>query len=412
MENESVNKKTVNWLTKTVDVSDLKPFEKNPRKINPEEFDALKRSIAEDGYHQRIICTPDMRVIGGHQRIKALKELGFKTIDVLVANRSLPDDQFKRILVRDNLAYGAWDFEALGDLMSVGELEELGMSDDVTRKIKDGTEGLTDPDEAPEVPAEPFTAYGDVWRLGEHTVMCGDSTKQDDVARLMAGKKADMVFTDPPYGIKRDKGFGGSVGFGGEGKKIKRREYADDWDSERPDAACFQMISSLAKSVIIWGGNFFADFLPVGNHWIVWDKLNTMPTFGDCELAWTNIKRNSVKKCTIQYNGLIGKEKERVHPTQKPVALAEWCFENYGETGDKVLDLFLGSGSTLIACEKTVRICYGMELSEAYCDVIVKRWQAFTGKEATHAQTGERFNSRIPLSETRQPDAARMAAGQ
>lgn len=118
------------------------------------------------------------------------------------------------------------------------------------------------------------------------------------------------------------------------------------------------------------------------NHWIVWDKLNTMPTFGDAELAWTNVPRNSVKKVTIQYNGLIGREKERFHPTQKPVALSEYCMTTYSDPGAVIADLFLGSGSALMAAERMGRICYGMEISPAYCDISIKRWEAYTGKKA------------------------------
>lgn len=185
-----------------------------------------------------------------------------------------------------------------------------------------------------------------------------------------------IIITDPPYGINRDKGFGG---FGGFGNPIKRRKYKDNWDDKRPDKALFENLITLSKKVIIFGGNFFADLLPQGKHWLVWDKKNTMPTFGDCELAWTNIERTSVKKYDIEYNGLIGKEKERFHPTQKPVKLFEAIIKDYSKENDIIYDPFLGSGSTLIACEKTSRKCFGMEIDPHYCDVIIKRWCEFTG---------------------------------
>ena len=133
------------------------------------------------------------------------------------------------------------------------------------------------------------------------------------------------------------------------------------------------MILSTAKNAIIFGGNFFADILPTSKHWLVWDKLNTMPTFGDCELAWTNIERNSVKKYTVQYNGLIGKEKERFHPTQKPVKIISDILQDYSQEQNVVNDFFLGSGTTMVACHQLQRKCLGMEIDPKYCQVIIDR---------------------------------------
>ena len=192
--------------------------------------------------------------------------------------------------------------------------------------------------------------------------------------------KGIVIITDPPYGIKRDKGF---EGFGGFGKPIKRRRYEDgEWDSDIPPKELFDLMIQIAEKLLIFGGNFFAHLLPQGKHWIVWDKKNTMPTFGDAELIWTNVERNSVKIKQHQYNGLIGKEKERYHPTQKPIALLEDLINEYTDKDDIVLDLFGGSGSTLIACEKTQRKCFMMELDPKYCDVIIKRWENYSGKKA------------------------------
>ena len=214
---------------------------------------------------------------------------------------------------------------------------------------------------------------GQVWTIGKHRLMCGDSTSAEDVARLMGGAKADLVVTDPPYGVDGTKFFDGADGFRGVNKPIPRRQYTDEWDAERPDRATFDLMLKWGQEVIIFGGNFFADLLPASTHWIVWDKLNTMPTFGDCELAWTNIDRKSVKKITYQYNGLIGKEKERFHPTQKPVGLFVEILGQYSETGQTVLDLFAGSGTTLVACEQTGRRGYGMEIEPKYCAVTLER---------------------------------------
>jgi DNA modification methylase len=181
----------------------------------------------------------------------------------------------------------------------------------------------------------------------------------------------DLVLTDPPYGVKMDKGF---EGFGGFGPPIARRQYADNWDCSRPDKKVFDLILSISKSALIFGGNFFADILPQSKHWIVWDKKNTMPTFGDCELIYTNIDRKSVKKYTCEYNGLLGKEGERVHPTQKPIKLFISLIEDY--QGNVVLDPFLGSGTTAVACERLKRRWIGIEIEEKYCEIAAKRIEA------------------------------------
>jgi len=182
--------------------------------------------------------------------------------------------------------------------------------------------------------------------------------------------KVDLLLTDPPYGIKMSEEFGG---FGGFGKPIARRQYPDSWDEFRPDDSTFILLLSKSDRAIIWGGNFFADLLPRSTHWLVWDKLNTMPTFGDCELAWTNVVRKSVRKKTVEWNGLLGKERERAHPTQKPLALMAWCIENYSVEGDTILDPFMGSGTTLRAAKDLGRQCIGIEIEEKYCEIAARR---------------------------------------
>jgi DNA modification methylase len=202
-------------------------------------------------------------------------------------------------------------------------------------------------------------------------VMIGDATLYlgDCLSILPTLPKVDAVITDPPYGVKRDKGF---EGFGGFGTPIARRRFEDDdWDSERPSKACFDLILKAAQSVFIFGGNFFADYLPQGTHWVVWDKLNTMPSFGDCELAWTNSSRKSVKKITYEYNGLLGKEGERRHPTQKPVKLLEQIIRAYGN--GTVLDPFMGSGTTGVACMNLGRKFIGIEIEPKYFDIACER---------------------------------------
>jgi DNA modification methylase len=184
--------------------------------------------------------------------------------------------------------------------------------------------------------------------------------------------KVNAVVTDPPYGIKRDKGF---EGFGGFGTPIARvRHEDDDWDQERPPKRVFDAILDVTDDAFIFGGNFFADLLPQGTHWVVWDKKNTMPTFGDAELAWTNLSRKSVKIIEWEYNGLIGKERYRQHPTQKPVGLMDRVVSEYG--GNIILDPFMGSGTTGVACANLGRKFIGIEKEEKYFDIACERIDA------------------------------------
>ena len=194
-----------------------------------------------------------------------------------------------------------------------------------------------------------------------------------EVMKELEAESIDLVLTDPPYGIKRDKGF---EGFGGFGKKIARRQFEGDWDNDRPSKEYFEAILKIGKLSMIFGGNFFADILPQSKHWLVWDKLNTMPTFGDCELIWTNSKRNSVKKYILEWNGLLGKEETREHPTQKPIKLLYMILRDYSKDTDLILDPFLGSGTTAVACERLGRKWIGIEISKEYCDIAVKRIEA------------------------------------
>jgi site-specific DNA-methyltransferase (adenine-specific) len=313
----------------------------------------------------------------------ALKELGETQVPVIRLDDLTDEQRRAYTLVHNQLTMNSgFDLDTLKvELDNIGEIDmsEFGFSLD---GIGEEPQEVQEDDFDEEPPEEPISKLGDIYQLGDSRLMCGDSTNAEDVAKLMDGHKADLCLTDPPYGVKMDKGFGGSDGFSGKGKPIKRREYTDDWDGEPIGKEALDNALSNSKQAIIFGGNFFTDNLPVGKFWIVWDKLNTMPSFGDCELAWTNIKRNSVKKYEVQWNGLIGKEKQRYHPTQKPLKLIGAIVEDFSEEGDNVLDLFGGSGSTLIACEQLNRKCYMMEMSPKYVDVIIKRWEEYTGKKA------------------------------
>ena len=195
---------------------------------------------------------------------------------------------------------------------------------------------------------------------------------QGDCREVMAVlPPVDLLLTDPPFGIKQDKGFGG---FGGFGKPITRREYQGNWDNDRPPPETVESMCALADRHIIWGGQFFADLLPAQGKWLFWDKCMTMPTFGDGELAWTSLDGNAVKQFTYNGNGLQAREKNRQHPTQKPIALMEWCL-GFLPDARTILDPFMGSGTTLVACQRLGRQGIGIELDADYYAIACRRVQ-------------------------------------
>ena len=367
---------------------------KNPRFIRDERYKALVKSI-EDApemlkLRELLVVEHGSKfvVIGGNMRLRACKELGMETVPCKVLPADTPVAKLREYAIKDNNGFGEDDWDVLANEWDAEELQDWGVELPMDWDVEGEQTEVTEDDFDESEVTEAVCKCGEVWKLGEHRLMCGDSTNADDVARLMDGERADLCLTDPPYGIKADKGFSGACGFCGEGKPIDRRHYKDEWDNERPPKEVFDLIFNTADKAIIFGGNFFTDCLPVGNHWLVWNKHNTMPTFGDAELAWTNIKRNSVKIYDVEWNSLIGKEKERFHPTQKPIKLFADIMAEYTTDGQSVLDLFGGSGTTIIAAEQLGRKCRMMELDPHYCDVIIARWEKLTGQKAERISDG------------------------
>ena len=320
-----------------------------------------------------IVVNPDMIVIGGNMRLKAAKAAGLTEAPVYVA--TWEESKAKEFaIVKDNVGYGEpGDWDILANEWDAAELDEWGL--DVWQPEEEEKEGLTDPDEVPEAPEEPKTKLGDLYILGDHRLLCGDSTKAEDVEKLMNGEKADALITDPPYGVSYKSPSGKGLTNRGNYDIIK----GDNVDF---DPSC---LFGHCESVVTWGANHYANLLPPSARWLVWDKRegDAINKNSDCELAWCS-QGGSARLFHHKWNGMIKaseRQDKRMHPTQKPIALFEWVFECV-ESGNLILDLFLGSGSTLIAAEKTNRKCYGMELDPKYCDVIVKRWEDFTGKKA------------------------------
>ena len=357
---------------KLTKLSEIRENPNNPRTIKEDKFEKLVRSIQtfpEMLEARPIVVNPDMIVLGGNMRLKACKAAGLTEAPVYVA--SWEESKAKEFIVKDNVGFGEWDWDILANEWDAVELEEWGL--DVWTPDEEPTEGLTDPDEVPEVPEEPKTKLGDLYILGEHRLLCGDSTKAEDVEKLMNGEKADSLVTDPPYGMA----------FQSNHRKDKHRVIENDGDDKCLHTACS------------WPVNF-ARYV-----WCRWDNLGSIPhpksvitwvknnwSMGDLEheharqtevcafYAGKNHKWPNKRPTDVVQHDRTG---NNLHPTQKPVELLEEVIQ---WTEGIVVDPFLGSGTTLIAAEKTARKCYGMELDPKYCDVIVKRWEDFTGKKA------------------------------
>lgn len=400
----------------TETLSSLKPNPENPRKIEPKQLEMLKKSLEQFGDLSGVIVNRvSGNIVSGHQRHKVLPP----DAEIVIEKRFDPPTKYgtsahghilidgERFAYREisvdavtekaiNLACnqhgGEFDLRAVADwVMELDaanvDLDLLGFTNEELANIMAPVHpmnGQCDEDEVPEPRAsETRVVLGDLWTLGNHRLLCGDSTSIDAVERLMAGEKADMVFTDPPYGVSERTNRLSS----GRGCLAQNQDFrpviGDDSIETAVDA--YRLCEGLGiPTLIFWGANYYASALPEVSSWIIWDKRDGVRSDdnADCELAWCN-NRKPARVFSHLWKGAIRaseRSERKVHPTQKPVALAEWCFENYGSPR-AILDLFGGSGSTLIACEKTDRKCFMMELDPHYCSVILDRWVKFTGKD-------------------------------
>lgn len=381
--------------------SDLIPYINNSRTHNDAQVAQIAASIKEFGFTNPVLVDDAGSIIAGHGRVMAARKLSLDTVPTITLT-GLSDIQKRAYIIADNkLALNAgWDNELL--MLELDALKDADYNLDLTGfsadEIKDLmpeqiAEGLTDEDAVPDVPEIPHTVLGDVWILGNHRLMCGDSTSIDAVEKLMDNNSIDMVYTDPPYGIN-EKGDRTNRKTG----LAKNHNFADFIDDSIQYAidAYNLCVGFNIKRQVWWGANYYCHSLPQSNNWFIWDKRveeKMKDTQSDCEMAWVKSEYSSIRIFRHLWKGFnkdSERNQQRVHPTQKPVALAEWAFDYFKQV-NTVLDLFGGSGSTLIACEKTKRTNFTMELSEIYCDVIIKRWQDFTGKKAIHAETGLEF---------------------
>ncbi len=422
-------------------VNSIKPYESNPR-LNDQAVDAVARSIVEFGFRQPIVVDDDGVIVVGHTRWKAAQQLGIDEVPVHVASELTPE-QCRSYRIADNqtATLADWDTDLLsvelGALKECGvDLHDLGFDQDELAELLDVgvRDGECDPDDVPEPPDEAITQRGDVWQLGDHRLMCGDSSSEADVDRLLNGASIHLVNTDPPYNVNVEPRSNNAISAGlssfskQNGKhhqsfdvqrhpskskathkqmRAKDRPLANDFVSDEEfDRLLAAWFGNIARVLVpggafyIWGGYAnCANYPPVlkksGLYFsqaIIWHKKHPVLTrkdfMGDHEWAFYGWREGaahrfygpnnvpdvwSVKKVNPQ---------SMLHLTQKPVELAVRAIQYSSRVGENVLDLFGGSGSTLIAAEQTGRRAYLMEIDPPYCDVIVNRWEQFTGKKA------------------------------
>ena len=397
-----------------VDIDSLRPDPANPRRISDAELEALTRSVREYGFIQPVLARRDDRmVIGGHQRLLAARRLGMKTVPVTFLDLTI--EAARTLNIALNKISGTWDDELLARLLD--DLEQapdvdLSLTGFDESEIKQLLRGLEtrekrerlehfDLDEALEqAKREPRTTPGDVWLLGDHRLLCGDSTDPAAVRRLLGTERAQMAFTDPPYNVAYGD-------HGGQQRGSRKRRIANDsMPPERWEAFCRGWATNLLSCVdgavyICMSTKEWPTVSRIleeaGGHWsdtIIWAKdrftLGRADYQRQYEPIWFGWREGAKHHwCGDRDQGDVWQiprpSDSPLHPTSKPLALVERALSNSSREGGHVLDLFLGSGTTLIAAERTGRICFGVELDTMYCDVIVARWEAFTGNRATKA---------------------------
>jgi len=373
-----------------ISIAKLSLDPKNARKHSQRNLDAIAASLLKFGQRKPLVVHRGV-VLAGNGTLEAARSLGWTEIEVAEVPDDWDNDTAKAYALADNRTaeLAEWDESELAKQLlelqdADWDITELGFEVPALADIEP-----VDEDEIPEPPAEPKTKLGDIYQLGRHRLMCGDSTDKASVERLMDGAKADMVYTDPPYGMDLDTDY--SQMAGGGGKKYDNVI----GDNKQFNAQPLLEMFSYCKEIFLWGADYYVETLdrnyPNLGSWIIWDKYSDSERMGlldgrfgsTFETCWSKTKhKREIARVLVTTNYTARGDETRIHPTQKPVALAQWFFDRWAKDGTNIVDLFLGSGSTLIACEQANKTCFGMELDPKYCDVIVTRWENLTGQKA------------------------------
>lgn len=339
--------------------------EGNAREHSEENIAAIAESLKQFGQRKPIVVTADGVIVAGNGTVEAARLLGLTDVDVVRVPEDWDLDRVKAFALADNRTaeLAEWNPKVLSaQLLELDEagfdIEALGFE---SVAVVDSEPVDSSKDDVFEPVAPKRASLGDYWVVGKHHVICGDSSDPSVVARFDV--KFDAVVTDPPYGISADKQ---SLGNG------KKKFHRGDWDSQTPDIA---FILDLAPVQIVWGGNYFTDILPPTNHWLIWHKKIANMSFSECEMAWTNLGKQ-VRLLSHHWSG-----EEKQHVTMKPSPVMDWCV-SFIDKGARILDVYAGSGSTLLAAHRNGQTAYGVELDPVYVDVILDRLEKLTGERA------------------------------
>jgi DNA modification methylase len=386
----------INWTLQQFNIDDLTDYYKNPRSLSDKEFKQLKTSLDKFGMIDKPIVNADSAntIIGGHQRKHVLEASGVKEIECWIPDRELSDKEVEELNIRLNKNTGSWDFDMLANEFELDDLLDWGFDKkdlDIDLWAGEAPEDVEPQiDKAEELREKWGVKLGDLWQLGDHRLICGDCTDKAVVERVMGGEKADMVFADPPYGMNLNTDYTEIAGSQKSmAKGIKGKKYAPViGDDVEFDPSNILEIFSSVDEIILWGADYYAKSLPIGG-WFVWDKCVTKDGVvsegaekmigSNFELCWSK-RKHKREIARIFHKGMTSIDSsERVHPTQKPIQLAEWFANKFTGTGNIIVDPFLGSGTTLIACERLGRKCRAVEISPAYVAVAIQRWVDVTG---------------------------------
>lgn len=395
----------IEWTPVTKDVADLKHWDKNPRKITEEAYARLKMKVVSEGMHQVLTVDTDETVLSGNQRLEVLKEVGVEKVWCMVPVRALTEEERDKVGLQANIIEGTWDVEMLANNFELPVLLAQGFT-----KLQLGMGPLKeddfDADEEYKKIEKPVAKYGDIFQLGEHRIMCGDSTSAEDVSKLMGGGLAKVLFTDPPYGVsyvstskKKHSAVANDELVGDKLKDFLLKSFLNAFTAMTVDASFYSWFANSNqeqfRQAMEDAGFRYSQILVWIKPRFVLSRSDYHQQYEPCMYGWKKDQKHYANPRIRSFGNVIDLDvdtfadqldvwfinrdasQDYTHPTQKPIRLAERALRMSTEQGDGVLDLFLGSASTLIATEQAKRICYGLELDPKYIDLAVKRFRRF-----------------------------------